>query len=241
MSAVHRTVELGRAARAQAKVKIRQPLRRAVVVASDQEREAVEQLEELVASELNVKEIEFVSDAGELVTYRVKPNYRSLGPRLGSEMPLVAAAVEALDPDAVSKVMEGGGRVGISIEGTEHELLPEDLDLVMEPLEGYEVEASSGYAVALSVELDEELISEGMAREIVRAVQNARKEAGFEVSDRIDLRLGGDPELIAAAREHAEYIGLETLSEEIGWDPDEGASSITIEDRELVLAVQRVG
>ena len=240
MSAVHRTVELGRAARAQAKVKIRQPLRRAVVVASDDERVAVEQLEQLVISELNVKEIEFVSDAGELVTYRVKPNYRSLGPRFGSEMPLVAAAVEALDPTAVSRVLEGGGQVGISVEGSEHELSPEDLDLVMEPLEGYEVEAAAGYAVALSVELDQELLSEGKAREIVRAVQNARKEADFDVSDRIALQLGGDDELVSAARQHADYIASETLSEVIGWDPGDRASSITIDDRELLLTVERI-
>ena len=241
MSAVHRTVELGRAARAQAKVKIRQPLRRAVVVANDEERAAVERLESLVASELNVKEVEFVTDATELVSYRVKPNYRSLGPRFGSEMPLVAAAVEALDPAAVSKVLEGGGQVGISVEGSEHELVPEDIELVMEPLEGYEVEASSGHAVALSVELDDELISEGLAREVVRAVQNARKEAGFEVSDRISLEIGGDAEIVAAARQHADYISAETLSEEIGWDPGSDSTAVSIEDRELLLAVQRMG
>ncbi|MFM8527927.1 MAG: isoleucine--tRNA ligase [bacterium] len=240
MSAVHRTVELGRAARAQAKVKIRQPLRRAIVVANDEERAAVERLESLVASELNVKEIDFVSDATDLVSYRVKPNYRSLGPRFGKEMPLVAAAVEALDPAVVSRVTEGGGQVGISIEGKEHELLAEDLDLAMEPLDGYEVEASSGHAVALSVELDDELLSEGQAREIVRAVQNARKEAGFEVSDRIKLDLGGDEDLIAAAREHTDYITSETLSEEIGWSPGASSTTVKIEDRELVLEVQRI-
>jgi isoleucyl-tRNA synthetase len=240
MSAVHRTVELGRAARAQAKVKIRQPLRRAIVVANDDERAAVERLESLVATELNVKEIDFVSDATELVSYRVKPNYRSLGPRFGKEMPLVAAAVEALDPAVVSRVIEGGGQVGISIEGNEHELRAEDLELAMEPLEGYEVEASSGHAVALSVELDEELLSEGRAREIVRAVQNARKEAGFEVSDRIKLELAGDAVLIAAAERHVDYITSETLSEEIGWSPGSDSTTVKVEDRELVLEVQRI-
>jgi isoleucyl-tRNA synthetase len=240
MSAVHRTVELGRAARAQAKVKIRQPLRRAIVVANDEERAAVERLESLVATELNVKEVDFVSDATELVSYRVKPNYRSLGPRFGKEMPLVAAAVEALDPAVVSRVMEGDGQVGISIEGKEHELLAEDLELAMEPLEGYEVEASSGHAVALSVELDEELLSEGQAREIVRAVQNARKEAGFEVSDRIKLDLGGDADLMAAARKHTDYITSETLSEEIGWSPGSESTTVKVEDRELLLEVQRL-
>ena len=241
MAAVHRTVELGRAARAQAKVKVRQPLRRAVVVANAQERASIESLESLVASELNVKEIEFVTDASELATYRVKPNFRSLGPRFGSEMPQVTAAVEALDASVVSSVIEAGGRVGISVDGTEHELEPEEIEMVMEPLPGYEVEAEAGHAVALSTELDDELVSEGLAREIVRAVQNARKESGFEVTDRIELDLGGDPELIAAAERHVDHIAGETLSSAVGWDPGTDSEIVSIDGRELKLAVRRSG
>ncbi|MFM9042897.1 MAG: DUF5915 domain-containing protein, partial [bacterium] len=124
--------------------------------------------------------------------------------------------------------------------GKEHELLAEERDLAMAPQDGYEVEASSGHAVALSVELDDEVLSEGQAREIVRAVQNARKVAGFEVSDRIKLDLGGDEDLIAAAREHTDYITSETLSEEIGWSPGASSTTVKIEDRELVLEVQRI-
>src|SRR5262249_15130722 len=106
MEAVRRTVELGRAARAQAEVKLRQPLRKAVVVASDAERAAIERLADVVASELNVKELDFVHEAAELVSYRVKPNYRSLGPRFGKKMPQVAAAVEALDAEHVALALE---------------------------------------------------------------------------------------------------------------------------------------
>src|SRR5262249_4358294 len=95
MEAVRLTVELGRAARAQAKAKVRQPLRRAVIVASDAEREAISARADLVRAELNVKELDFVSEEGELVSYSVKPNYRSLGPRFGQRMPQVAAAIEA--------------------------------------------------------------------------------------------------------------------------------------------------
>ena len=98
VEAAMRAIELGRAARAQAKIKNRQPLRRAVIVATDAERAEIERLAELVRSELNVKELEFVSEEGELVTYSVKPNFRTLGPRFGKAMPQVAAAVEALDP-----------------------------------------------------------------------------------------------------------------------------------------------
>jgi isoleucyl-tRNA synthetase len=239
MEAVRRTIELGRAARAQAKVKLRQPLRKAVVVASEEERAAIERLAEVVASELNVKELDFVHEEAELVSYRVKPNYRSLGPRFGKSMPQVAAAVEALDADHVATALEGGTTVGISIDGKDHDLEPEDVSLVMEPLEGYQVEAEAGHAVALELELDEELRREGLAREIVRAVQEARKQAGLEVSDRIALALDGDDELLSAAREHEAYIAGETLATSVGYGADGAGEKATIEGRELQISVSR--
>jgi isoleucyl-tRNA synthetase len=239
MEAVRRTVELGRAARAQAKVKLRQPLRKAVVVASDAERTAIERLAEVVGTELNVKEVDFVHTEAELVSYRVKPNYRSLGPRFGKNMPQVAAAVEALDAAGVAEQLEAGAEVGIAIDGKEHTLSADDINLVMEPLEGYQVEAEAGHAVALELELDDGLRREGLAREVVRAVQEARKQAGLEVSDRIALMLGGDDELLAAAREHESYIAGETLATSVGYGADGAAEKATIEGRELLIAVSK--
>ncbi len=239
MDAVRRTVELGRAARSQAKVKLRQPLRKAVVVASDAEREAIERLAEVVASELNVKKLDFVESEAELVSYRVKPNYRSLGPRFGKSMPQVAAAVEALDAAGVAEQLEAGAEVGIAIDGKEHTLSADDVNLVMEPLEGYQVEAESGHAVALELDLDEELRREGLAREVVRAVQEARKQAGLEVSDRISLELVGDDELLDAAREHETYIAGETLATSVNYSADGTGEKATIEGRELRIAVSK--
>ncbi len=239
MEAVRRTVELGRAARAQAKVKLRQPLRKAVVVASDAERAAIERLAEVVASELNVKELDFVHTEAELVSYRVKPNYRSLGPRFGKSMPQVAAAVEALDAAGVAEQLEAGAEVGIAIDGKEHTLSADDVNMVMEPLEGYQVEAEAGHAVALELELDDDLRREGLAREVVRAVQEARKQAGLDVSDRISLELAGDDELLAAAREHEAYIAGETLATSVGYGADGAGEKSTIEGRELRIAVSK--
>jgi isoleucyl-tRNA synthetase len=239
MDAVRRTIELGRAARAQAKVKLRQPLRKAVVVASDSEREAIERLSDVVASELNVKELDFVRSEAELVSYRVKPNYRSLGPRFGKSMPQVAAAVEALDAGAVAEQLEAGAEVGIAIDGREHTLSADDISLVMEPLEGYQLEAEAGHAVALELDLDDELRREGLAREVVRAVQEARKQAGLEVSDRISLELGGDDELLEAAREHETYIAGETLATSVDYGADGAGERATIEGRELRIALSR--
>jgi isoleucyl-tRNA synthetase len=236
MEAVRLTVELGRAARAQAKAKVRQPLRRAVIVANDAERKAIEARASLITAELNVKELDFVSDEGELVSYTAKPNYRALGPRFGSKMPQVAAAVEALDAGHVAATLADGGEIGIAIDGTDHSLGPDDVTLALQPLDGYEVEAEAGHAVALQLELDDELLREGLAREIVHAVQIARKDAGLEITDRIDLALGGDPELLGAARAHEEYLATEVLANPVAYEASsDGAAKI--DGRELVIAV----
>jgi isoleucyl-tRNA synthetase len=238
MEAVRLTVELGRAARAQAKAKVRQPLRCAVIVANEAEREAIEARAALVTAELNVKELDFVTDEAELVSYTAKPNYRALGPRFGKRMPQVAAAIEALDAARVAAVLAEGGEVGISIDGVDHSLGADDLTLALQPLEGYEVEAEAGHAVALQLELDEELLREGLAREIVHAVQIARKDAGLEITDRIELTLGGDAELIDAARAHQDYLAGEVLATSVLFDGASGASA-EIDGRQLQIAVTR--
>src|SRR5690242_253026 len=121
MATVRETVRLGLAARGQAKLKVRQPLRAAVVVAAGAERTAIERLADVALEELNVKELRYVSQADELGSYEVKPNYRALGPRFGKAMPQVAAAVAALDPAHVAGALRDDARVGISIDGHDHE------------------------------------------------------------------------------------------------------------------------
>jgi isoleucyl-tRNA synthetase len=239
MEAVRLTVELGRAARAQAKAKVRQPLRRAVIVANEAERTAIEARADLVTAELNVKELDFVSDESELVRYSAKPNYRALGPRFGKKMPQVAAAVEALDAAHVAAVLAEGGEIGISIDGADHTLGPDDVTLALQPLEGYEVEAEAGHAVALQLELDEELRREGLAREIVHAVQIARKDAGLEITDRIDLALAGDPDLLAAAQAHEDYLAGEVLATSVSYDGAGNGAAATIDGRDLSISVSR--
>jgi isoleucyl-tRNA synthetase len=238
MDAVRLTVELGRAARAQAKAKMRQPLRRAVIVANDAERAAISARADLVTAELNVKELDFVSEEADLVSYAVKPNYRSLGPRFGKRMPQVAAAVEALDAVHVAAVMADGGEIGISIDGDDHTIGPDEVSLALQPLDGYEVEAEAGHAVALQLELDDELLREGLAREIVHAVQNARKAAGLDISDRIELALGGDEDLIAAAQAHEPYIAAEVLATSVAYDTPDGPA-VRVDGRDLRIDVNR--
>jgi isoleucyl-tRNA synthetase len=239
MATVRETVRLGLAARGQAKLKVRQPLRAAVVVAAGSERAAIERLADVVLEELNVKEVRYVTQADELGSYEVKPNYRALGPRFGKAMPQVAAAVAALDPGHVADALRGGGRVGISIDGHDHELDTDDLMLAMKPLEGYQLEREGSHAVALELELDDSLRREGLAREIVHAIQNARKSAGLEVEDRISLVLGGDAGLLDAAREHEAYVSRETLAVAVSYDGAAGVEPVRIEGLLLHIAVSR--
>ncbi len=245
MATARETVRLGLGARGQAKIKVRQPLAEAVVVAAGREREAIERLADVVREELNVRRVRFVAGAEELGRYEVKANYRRLGPLFGPEMPLVAEAVAALDPARVARAVLGeprsgdpqsagaGGEtgLGISVAGREHTLSAEDVILTMLPPEGYTVEREGAHAVALDLTIDEDLRREGRAREIVHAVQNARKSAGLAVEDRIDLSLSGDPVLLEAAGAHRESLAGETLAIGLTLDGD-GAAGASGEYRE---------
>ena len=237
MAAAREAVELGRAARAQAKLKVRQPLREAVIVAAGEERESIARFDELVATELNVKGVRFVSEAEDLGSWELKPNYRALGPRFGKQMPQVAAAVASLDSATAAATLRNGGRVGINIDGQEHELSADDVSMALQPLEGYQVERAGTHAVALDLELDDDLRREGLARDVVRAVQDARKSAGLNVEDRIVLTLGGDGELLEAARAHEQYVAGETLATSLTYDG--GGTTTDIEGRPLSIGLER--
>jgi isoleucyl-tRNA synthetase len=234
MQVVRDAVELGRAARAHAKLKVRQPLREAIVVAADRERAAIERLESLLIEELNVKSVRYVSEADELGRFELKPNYRTLGPRFGKQMPQVAAAIAALDPAR----LRAGERVGIYVDGHEHEIGPEDVLMTLQPLEGYQVERSGTHAVALNLDVDDELLREALVREAVHAIQAARKNEGLNVEDRIALCLGGDGELLDAIRAHEEYVARETLATSIAYDCVDG-SPASIDGRVLRISVER--
>jgi isoleucyl-tRNA synthetase len=246
MAIARRTVSLGLAARSQATIKVRQPLREAVVVADERERAAIERLEEQVLDELNVKSISYVGEAEELADYEVKPNYRALGPRFGARMREAAAAIEALDPASVAAAFDRGDSVHISVRGHEESLGGDDLSLVMLPRGGYQLERQANYAVALKLDLDEELLREGAAREVVHAVQKARREAGLQVEDRIELALSGDDRLLQVVRQHADYVAGETLAVRLELD---GASLdaaahveiVRVYGYELGISLRRAG
>ncbi len=236
MALARETVRLGLGARGKARLKVRQPLREAVVVADGRERAAIERLAEVVREELNVRGVRFVAAAEELSEYEVKANYRTLGPLFGKNMPDAAQAIAALDPARVAAAVrdgDGNGELGIAVAGREHTLSADDVILTMRAPEGYSVEREGAHAVALDLALDDDLRREGYAREIVHAVQNARKNAGLAIEDRIELWLTGAPALIEAAQAHRDYLTGETLTVELSLDgQDSPSGSLRRADRD---------
>jgi isoleucyl-tRNA synthetase len=243
MAIARDAVGLGLKARGQSKIKVRQPLREAVIVAADRERDAIAAHDAMIREELNVKELRFIDSADELGSYELKANYRALGPRFGKLMPAARDAVDALDAAHVAAALRDGRTVGIFVDGREHELGPDDIQLVMQPLDGYEVEREGAHAVALDLTIDDELRREGWAREVVRAVQNLRKDSGLNVGDRITLALEGDDALVAAAREWEAWIAGEVLARGVAYDGDgagvaAGSTDVSIDGLALHLAIR---
>ena len=192
IAVVRKVVGLGRAARAASNAKTRQPLQElALGLSRVEDRDAVQKHLKLVLDEVNVKAVRFIEGKSELLTHEIKPNYKSLGPRFGKQMPSVAKAISLLDPELCAETVEDDTHVVIKLDGVDQTLNSSDLDVRHHGLEGYEVASEGGIVVGLSLILTDELRTEGKAREIVHAVQNLRRQAGFEVSDRINLCLSG--------------------------------------------------
>jgi isoleucyl-tRNA synthetase len=154
-------------------------------------------------------------------------------------MPLVAAAVAALEPEHVAHVLSEQGQIRIWVAGRDQTLGADDVVIAMAPLDGYQVAREGKRAVALELQLDEELRQEGLAREVIRAVQAARKAAGLEVSERITLTLAGDEMLLAAARVHEDHVASETLATSVSYDEAIDGHAVEIERRRLLVAAHR--
>ena len=210
---VQRVVGLGRAARNASRLKVRQPLSRLLIrVPDDAAGQAVERLEEQILEELNVKALELIPRDAELVTYRIKPNLPRVGKRYGKLIPALRRFLGAADGAAIAAAVARGETQEFAIDGERVVLEPEDLLIETASAEGFACAEEGGYLVGLDTTLNEVLRLEGAAREIVRAVQDARKQAGLEVSDRIVLHVTGDEVVEAALARHRDYVMSETLA-----------------------------
>ncbi len=210
MEAARTLVSLGRAAREEVQIRVRQPLRalQAVVPGGRVLDGAVLAL---VRDELNVKHVDFLASAEELVTLVARPNFRELGPRFGRNTQRAADAIRALSQEALAR-WRGGAPVEIEVEGETHTLRPEDLEVVQEASGEWVVKGEGAYTVALDPTLDDELRAEGIARELVNRIQRLRKDAGLEITDRVELAIAGPDGVQAAARAYEDFIAGETLA-----------------------------
>jgi isoleucyl-tRNA synthetase len=240
MEGARAIVELGRRIRTDARVRVRQPLREAVVHYPG-DREALRPLLDEVAEELNVKLVVFADSAERFGRWRAKPNFKVLGPRLGGRVQRVAAALAA-DDGRIASELAVGRSVTVSDDGEEVRLEPSEVDLVQETSEGWGVASDGGLTVALDLEPTEELRHEGLAREIVRIVQDARKAAGLEVSDRIVLGLAASGSVSEAIDRYADSIARETLAIELRREEVPDASfeqPAAVEGTEVMVTLRR--
>ena len=217
MGQIRTLATLGRAAREEAGVKVRQPLARLVCVvpgrgaASKGAAGVLEELSPLLAAELNIKIIQFISSADDLVTLKARPNFRSLGKKFGKDTPLAAEAVQALSSEALAD-FEAGKPLYVSVGNESRELSSEDLTIVRTASGDMVVKEEGGYFAALDSKVTRELRLEGLAREVVSRVQRLRKELGFAVSDRITLFVGGGAEIQEAVKAFQKWIADEVLA-----------------------------
>jgi isoleucyl-tRNA synthetase len=210
---VQRVVGLGRAARNSSRLKVRQPLPRLLVRVPDASaEEAVRRHEDQILDELNVKRLELIARDATLVSYRIKPNLPVIGKRYGKLIPAIRRYLATADGAAIAAAVARGAVQTFSIDGQELAIEPGDLLVESAAAEGFACAEESGYLVGLDTRLDEALRREGLARELVRAVQDARKHAGLDVADRIVLWVEGDAAVAAAVTEHREYLMAETLA-----------------------------
>ena len=211
MQLARRIVELGRAARADAKVRTRQPLRRALVPSGAWARLG-EDLRGEVAEELNIGAVEALDSAGDLVDFSAKGNFRALGKRFARRTPEVAGAIAAADAAALAAQLRERGAASVTVGEETLEVTADEVILSERPREGWSVANEHGETVALDLELTPELRRAGLAREVVRSVQEARKTSGFEVSDRITLTWQADGDVAEALTEHQQQVADEVLA-----------------------------
>jgi isoleucyl-tRNA synthetase len=237
--AIARTVvTLGHSTRAQSKVKVRQPLPKVMIVADEEARRAIRAQYDVIADELNVKALEFVEREAELVTYRVLPDLKKLGRKLGPDLPRVREALSRLDPNAVARAVRAGQP--IAVDGIA--LQPDEVIVQAMPREGLLVAGEDGIVVGLDTTLTDELIAEGLAREVVRRVNDLRKAAGLNVSDHIVLSYRASERLARAIRAYADYVKRETLSEALTEAPlpEAHTADESFDGEQLTIAIKKV-
>ena len=214
MDVAQKVVSLTRAMRAKNNLKVRQPLRKIMVVVDSSKRAALEEMKDVILEEVNIKELIVLKNDAEIVNKTAKPNFKSIGPKFGKNANKIAAKVKEFNNAQIAQI-ERGEQVKIELNNEIFSLSKEDVEIISTEIKGWLVESEVGVTVAIDIELDNNLISEGLAREFVNRVQNMRKDSGFEVTDKIKIEFNGSEKLIDAVNVFKDYISNETLAREL--------------------------
>src|SRR5690606_32782614 len=231
MSMAQTVASLVLSIRQKERIKVRQPLQKIMIPVLDQkQKEEIRAVAHLIKSEVNVKELELLDDASGILVKRIRPNFKVLGPRFGKDMKLIAQAVGALGQKDIQRI-EQEGEILLDIENKSIKLRLEEVEISSQDIEGWLVASSGNITVALDISINDELKKEGIARELVNRIQNLRKESGFEVTDKISIKILKDGLLENAVRSNIDYIKTETLTTELEFeDKMEEGTAIAFED-----------
>lgn len=241
MASVQKAVSMGRSLRNQFNIKNRQPLDSVALVTRDiEEKKVLADMEDTIAEELNVKKVIFHEREDELVEYKAKANFRVLGKQLGKSMKIAAGEIEKLSGDQIAAILDGKA-LTITVEGQNVDLTTENVIVDRIEKDDLKVINDGTLTVGLDTKITDELSKEGYARDLVRGIQNLRKESGFEITDRINLVVSGSPELKGAYDMFKSFIANETLSASIDWtDTLENGTVIEADTLSWSIAVSKV-
>jgi isoleucyl-tRNA synthetase len=225
MDAVLEVVGAGHAARQEATIKVRQPLPALLVHTREPAMlESIFRLRDQILDELNVKSLEPMADPGQFISYTIRPNLRALGPRLGNRVNEVRDALVALDASEVAVRARAGSDIHVDTAEGSVTLAPSDILIDTVRLPGYAAAQGARSTVVLDTTLSPALIEEGLARDFVRGIQDARKQAGYQIDDTIEIKFVADPEVARAIEAHREYVMTETLATTLQGDTAPGNS-----------------
>lgn len=226
--------------RAKEKIKVRQPLQKIMIpVDNAQQKEEILAVSDLIKHEVNVKEVQLLEDASDILVKQIKPNFKALGPRFGKDMKLIANVIRGFGSEDIKKI-EQNGNIDVEVNGKNITLDLDDVEITSQDIEGWLVANEGALTVALDVTISEDLRKEGIARELVNRIQNLRKDSGFEVTDRIDVVLQKDEQIVNAVQTNIEYIKAETLTEELEIkDQLDNGIDITFDDVNTKLFIQK--
>lgn len=240
MAVVRHAVSLGRSLRYQYNIKVRQPLRTVELVTRDpEEKKVLLEMEEIIREELNVKNVVFRDNEEDLVEYQAKANFRVLGKELGKDMKAAADRIEALSQTEIQGLLDGA-TLSLDVAGRALDLTAEKLDIRRLEKANLRVVNEGTLTVGLDTEVTEELSKEGDVRDLVRGVQNLRKESGLAVTDRIHLSVYGSERLKDALAAFSEFVAGETLAQSVTWADEEGMAELEVEDEAWRVKIRKV-